>query len=432
MMGVWIAVALLAGSWLMGLDYFYPASPWAWVATVATAVALLGRSDRAGAETDRAWRGRAAAATILLLPAVWFAAWPYRAAPLLLAIGLATEVLAIRKRWLDRLACGTMAAGVVLLVQALALEVYASHTALSHELFWPLPNLLAAIAGLLGIDATANGSSVVLHSMRQIHRLAATWELLFDPATFLFFVGGLTMLAIKKREGGRGKGEENKGSETGNDTPKVPSPSLPATSSSPLPPPPSPFSLWSAWIRAARTFSLIVLAWLPVRAGLMMALYLHRVLRSDPNRPLHAMNHFFSPWLLLLLLAVPVLLAWRFVRAANGERATGDGGNAEPGTRNEELEAHQATTGGPAPLSPRPSPFAPLLVAVAVAFFTAAIYWSPVGPRRQGRVMVVERHSQWEPTTKPYDTKWFVEPRLFDEGSGYNYAAMYAYLGTVL
>ena len=26
------------------------------------------------------------------------------------------------------------------------------------------------------------------------------------------------------------------------------------------------------------------------------------------------MNHFFSPWMLLLLLIVPVLLAWRFVR----------------------------------------------------------------------------------------------------------------------
>ena len=60
--------------------------------------------------------------------------------------------------------------------------------------------------------------------------------------------------------------------------------------------------------------TLVILVWLPVRAGLLMALYLHRVLRSDPDRPLHAMNHFFSPWMLLLLLVVPVLLAWRFVR----------------------------------------------------------------------------------------------------------------------
>ena len=33
-----------------------------------------------------------------------------------------------------------------------------------------------------------------MHSMRQAHRLGATWELLLDPATFWFFVGGLTVL----------------------------------------------------------------------------------------------------------------------------------------------------------------------------------------------------------------------------------------------
>ena len=43
--------------------------------------------------------------------------------------------------------------------------------------------------------------------------------------------------------------------------------------------------------------------------------------------------------------------------------------------------------------------------------------------------MVVERHSEWSPTTKPYDTTWFAEPKLFGEASGYNYAAIYNYLG---
>ncbi len=44
--------------------------------------------------------------------------------------------------------------------------------------------------------------------------------------------------------------------------------------------------------------------------------------------------------------------------------------------------------------------------------------------------MVVERHSKWEPTTKPYDTNWFVEPEPYPEvNSGYNYARIYRYLG---
>jgi valyl-tRNA synthetase len=99
----------------------------------------------------------------------------------------------------------------------------------------------------------------------------------------------------------------------------------------------SRYGRWSAWLHSTRWFTLIVLAWLPMRAGLLMALYLHRVLRSDPNRPFHAMNHVFSPWMLLLLLLVPVLLAWRFVRipASLGEGTTdlpspaGRGGGGE-------------------------------------------------------------------------------------------------------
>ncbi len=46
-----------------------------------------------------------------------------------------------------------------------------------------------------------------------------------------------------------------------------------------------------------------------------------------------------------------------------------------------------------------------------------------MGQRLGGRVKVVERHSTWEPTIRPYDTTWY------GELSGYNYAAIYDYLG---
>ena len=51
------------------------------------------------------------------------------------------------------------------------------------------------MAGLFGIDATADGPYVVLHTMRQTHRLAITWDMVLDPATLCFFLGGLAMLA---------------------------------------------------------------------------------------------------------------------------------------------------------------------------------------------------------------------------------------------
>ncbi len=354
------------------------------------------------------------AALILLLPAVCHASWPYRAAPLLIVLGLSLRLLPLGRRWADRLAFGAGGGHNPVRPGIGAATVYRPH-AWSHDLPRPLPDVLAGVATLLGIDATADGSSVVMHSMRQVHRLGATWELLLDPATFLFFVGGLTMFAI-------GVCAE-----------------IPAG------------RRWAAWLRALRALTLILLAWLPMRAGLMMALYLQRVLRSDPDRPLHAMNHFFSPWMLLLLLVVPVLLAWRFVRLSvpleegtdnlpspAGRGAGGEGRpepSSQPSAEALTLTLSQGERGpdtlsqrerGPdaEPSPPSPFPFLPAaLIALAVALFTTAIHWDPVGARHDGRVMVVERHSTWEPTTRAYDTTWF------GESSGYNYAAMYDYLG---
>ena len=391
MIRLWIAVALLAGSWLLGLDYFYPAITWAWLAAVGAAVVLMGTTlepakgaDDDASEKDPRRRSLETTAMVLFLPAVWFAPWPYRAAPLLIVLGLAIRLLPVRKRWTDCLAYGAVTAGVVMLVQALAVELYTLHTAWSHELTWPLPNLLAGIATLLGIDASAEGSTIVMHSMRQTHRLGATWELLFDPATVLFFVGGLTTLAMtvcaKTPDGHR----------------------------------------WSAWIRGFRTLTLIVLAWLPLRAGLMIGLYMHRVLRADPDLPLHTMDHFFSPWMLLALLVVPVLLAWRFVRLGTTDEGPMTEGEGDVENGNPIAEDAEPSSSPSAPIS---IPLIASLIGLGVALATIAIYWSPVGARREGRVMVVERHSEWEPTTRAYDTTWFGEP------SGYNYAAIYDYLG---
>ncbi len=402
-MQLWIGIALLAGSWLLGLDYFFYAHSFAWFATVVAGAAALSFAPRnvnepsavigEGAATDR----RITFASLaLLLPAIWFAAWPYRAAPLLIAIGLATQLLPYSAPILKRIVRGTITAGVILLAQSLALELYAGLTMRSHDLPWPLTDMLAWLVGLLGVDATADGATVAMHSLRQTHRLAATWEMLLDPATLLFFIGGVACLAFR--------------------TFQTVAPVLqPST------------ARWRTLSAAIRGLTIVIAAWLPLRAMLLIGVYLHRVLRSDPDRPLHAMNHFFSPWTLLLLLIPPVLLAWRFVRL---QTTTVD--EEETVAPNNELSPPNCEASCPSSswIFP-PSPFLlpPCLIALAVALFTVAVYWNPVGGRNQGRVKIVERHSQWSPTTKPYDTNWYVEPRLFDEGSGYNYARVYRYLG---
>jgi hypothetical protein len=419
MLRSWVGVALLAGSWMMGLNYFYPANPWAWFATVAVAVVMLSAGSARGccrgtnstAAIAGGHRGLAIAALLLLLPAVWYVMWPYRAAPLLIALGLLLRLAPLRRRWARCLAAGAIAAGVVMLVQLLALELYTECTARSHELLWPLPDALAGIGLLLGMDVSANGSSIAVHSMRQVRRLGATWELLLDPETFLFYVGGLTMLALWLATG---EGIDEKRGAGASSTQE----SLPGEAQTALRPG------FVAWIHGLGVLTLILLCWLPLRAALMAGLYMQRVLYADPERSLHAMNHFFSPWMLLLLLSPPVLLAWRFIRPSGGEKET----NEEPDNLS---TGGEACSSEPAAVA-QPFDFqrgwtSPLItagaIALAVFLFTSAIYWDPIGTRREGRVMVVERHSTWEPTTKPYDTAWF------GELAGYNYAAIYGYLG---
>ncbi|MEN6367098.1 MAG: DUF4350 domain-containing protein [Thermoguttaceae bacterium] len=388
MMRFWIGTALLAGSWLFGLDYFYPANPWVWFASLAAAVALL--SQKPSDATLAVLKNRSSAiAALLLLPVVWYADWPYRAAPLLIVLALAAVRLPLPRRRLDAPASGATLAGLLMFVQWLTLELYANATACSHNLPDWVASLLSGVASLLGIDAAADGSTVVMHSMRQPHRLAVTWELLLDPATLLFFVGGAVLLLWR-----RGPKIVKRQEPQAIDAPPadVPDASSPTAESSA-----------DSLLHSFRALAIVLVCWIPVRTGLLMAVYLQRVLRSDPDRPLHAMNHCFSPWILLILLVVPVLLAWRFVRI--------------PVAISEE-----ETTSGPEPSSCRCASRAPLLIALAVALVTAAVDWCPVGSRRDGRVMVVERHSNWEPTNAGYDTLSFGEP------SGYNYTAIYDYL----
>ncbi len=393
MIRAWIAVALLAGSWMFGLDYFYQANPWIWAALVISGSALLSGSFKqlpAGRES--------AIALVLLIPALIFVPWPVKIMPLLIVLGLTLHLLPLPRPnslptagtvpgegTINWLAQGAISAGVIMAAQSLALAFYTAQTALSHDLPWPLPDLFAGMANLLSIDAVADGSKIAMHSMRQVHRLGATWELLLDPATFCFFIGGLVLMALaawqKLPEGRR----------------------------------------WPAWIRALRIFSLIIIAWLPVRVGLLIAIYMYRVLRAEPDRALYVMNHFFAPWSLLILLAVPVVLVCRFLSVKSvvpySEHTENNTNLKRPHPNR--LRAPTKGWSGEGTISLAPI----ILIALAAALFTAAVKWNPVGKRLAGRVKVVERHSTWEPTTRPYDTTWY------GEISGYNYAAIYDYLG---
>ena len=106
--------------------------------------------------------------------------------------------------------------------------------------------------------------------MREVHKLGATWELLVDPVSLCFFVGGSTAIALATWSSGR-VGER---------------------------------SLFAA--KRIGAFGLIMTIWLPMRAGLLIAAYMHLGLRLDYDADPDAMILFWQSWLHGALLLPPM------------------------------------------------------------------------------------------------------------------------------
>ena len=356
----WLAIALLSASWLMGLNYYQEPNLWAWSCTIAAAVLLL-----CGVTTRLPSRLELVVCLALALPAIWIAPGIYRVIPALMIAGLALHVLPIPLRWTRRLGTAALIGGGVLLFQSLAMYAYEAAAAPSHELPAPLAHLLAGLARLMGADAAAgNNNNVELFTMRRTHPIGATWELLFDPVTLCFLVGGIVLIfsAAARPRG-------------------------------------------LAFLR----FMLLVLAWLPLRVAMLFGLYLHRALLTDYDASLDLMSQFFSPWTHLAMLAAPVLLAWRFISKPDAEA------HSEPGRPRPGLPVNV----GSAVLSR----LLPATAALAgVVLIILGLFWHPSGTRKKfSRIVVDEYHSKWEPSGRKYDTEWY------GQESGYNYYCIFDY-----
>jgi hypothetical protein len=329
---------------------------------------------------------------LAFLPAIFILPSPDRLGPALLAAGAALELLPRANRWLRAASSGVTLSGAILLAQTLALSAYKHGTARSHELPWPLPQWLAGIARLLGVNAAADGSDLVLSSMRHNQHLGATWELFLDPLTVCFVAGGLLALWLTScghhiEEAGAGNSERANVPASG----KARNGLIRASAKA-----------WRSSGPGTKAAVLLVLAtalWLPLRAGIEIGVFLHRVLRTDYESEFNLLNQFWSPWPHLLLL---LPLAWLVARWTRGFAVPALPSSA-PATslRGRCVQAAVALAGATA------------------AVFTLAVFWDPVGSPKAGRIAVDEHHSRWEPTQRPFDTEWY------GHLSGYNYACLY-------
>ena len=411
-----IGFALMAGAAMAASGLYEPAQPLASVFLGGLATVLMIRAGRRtggavfGSEDEFA--GAAASsgsapevtpaaaplgwAALLLVPAALFVPWPGRAALLMLLAGWVVQAIGSESnRRLAEIGRRLAAVGWTLAVMLVVLAAYTAITARNHDLPGPLAYLLCLLLRALGVSADADGATIHLHSWRQMHPLAATWDALFDPMSVLLVAGAAAWVGWLWLDGsGRCPGGQ-------------------------------------LWRRFFVPLAVVWLCWQPLRWLLLTAVYLDRVVRFPPQWHLHTMNHYFSLWVgLATTIALALLGGWVIGLSRRGSgRMLGE-------TRSADVrEGDSPTPPVSAALPIAASAPAPLRSALSAALIAAAgfaaawaLHYAPPGPRKAGRVMFVERKSQWEPTDRPYDTRWYVEPRVFDEGSGYNYYVIYDWL----
>ena len=346
MMRVWCSLALLSASWLFGVTYYHDAVLWIWFLLVVIGSVLLW-----GIPMPRLSTGTKVTGALFMLPAVLLLPWPYRAGPLLAGLGLLLAMPLAPRRWPRTCGAACIASGVVLTIQSLALYAYIGQTARSHELPLWLARLVYGVARVMGVDAALDGTSLCLFTMREVHRLGMTWEFFFDPVSMLFLVGSFILFTF----------------------------------------------FFRARAKAVFAACLGIGVWQCLRAGVLVALLVHRALLTEYDEPLALISLFWSPWSHLVLLIGPVLLMWHFV-------------TFEPLADTEKL------------LMPTRHLRPVLLAGLGAGVLVWGWHYAPQGQRKAGRVFVDEHHSQWERTDRPFDTEWY------GNDSGYNYACLYDYL----
>src|SRR4051794_38639357 len=112
---LWIGLAFLSISWMAGLGYYHDVDWMTWLIFVALGVIAVGPLVQNIASAE-GWLSVA-----LLAPAVALAPWPYKIALIFMMVGIALVVAPASPRWVRWCGSALLSAGIILLVQGLAM-----------------------------------------------------------------------------------------------------------------------------------------------------------------------------------------------------------------------------------------------------------------------------------------------------------------------
>ncbi len=353
---IWISLALFSASWLFGLSYYNDAQWLIWSIFIAAGTGLL-----IGVQLRKPTAFDVAIAAIMLLPVIILAPWPYRIAPLLIFAGLVLVTIPIPRRWPQYLSPAFILAGSILLVQSIGIWIYTYAASMSHELPQFISYFLCGITRIIGIPSAFNGLNLALYTQRLVHQLGSTWELFFDPATFVFLFGGIIILCLCK-------------------------------------------SRDTNLTKQLAIFIISIILWLPVRAAITISIFMHRALETEYDAELVLVTQFWNRWLLLLFLTGPVLLAIRFIHRPFHKQHIP---SALP-----EISIYKRIG-------------IIIMIFLGSFLIISGLWLDIPGERKKERVMVDEFHSTWERTDRAFDTEWYGQDSGYNYACIYDYCSRF-------
>ncbi|MCS7238978.1 MAG: hypothetical protein NZ899_12030 [Thermoguttaceae bacterium] len=430
----------LAAWWLFACTIYFPPNWWGGLLSFAAGlglltigqVRLLKRGHREAELPVSSQLGSTSrkplslvAGALFVLAAVVFP-WPYRLAPLLLAVGLwAQSFPRDLPLFFSAFVSAFFPAGLILAGQGAFLQVYLLHTMRRHDLPEGLLAVGASLLQLLGLPVTSVGASLSLAGASHSITVPATWELFFDPVTALLWIGGIIAIGWFLLE------HERTGEQIRSDHPR----------------PGSWDWLWRGFQKIALVWTVILFVGSFLRVALLLGMHLHRLAITPGEVPVAAGDIFLSPTVHLLLAlaltAVGVPAGWIACNQfpsfkpsppSVDEKHTGE---VNPSPADQVSSATNGTTPTWRSWIPffsqqvwlRNLPGLGIVATFLGTFLLAFVFhFDPPGSPGSCRVAVVERHSTWEPSDRPYDTEHFGHDPSYSYTLAYRYCQQFFHM----
>ncbi|MFC2013852.1 hypothetical protein ACFLU8_03110 [Chloroflexota bacterium] len=357
---MWLALVLISMSWLFSLHLFTSENyPAVAILTLASVAAVF----ISVLKIKPSFTTFNKKYYLLLLPlAISFLLLPF---PYDLGIGLLFVGFLIipaykRWHWSFALSLGLFFAGAILIVQSPISHFYEVLTSRSHE-FSSLSPLIYRLLDLLNLPVSYSQGTVFVQTMRELHAFTTTWEKIALFPLLNLLVGGGILIWLFSRE-----------------------------------------KTWKRKILSLSSYFVVGVIYLIARYIFMILFFIYLMYFVGYYEDISSIFIFWSP----VITALSFLPFWLIVRKLFPLK---------------DIRVNIERIMSFYPLNRRHL-IAGALICVSAFLIVGYIGFHDPGQYQDGRVLIDEKHSNWEITTKEYDTEWY------GPESGYNYYCMADYL----